>query len=122
MKRLFKRIAIGSIVIISSLLLVREGMKIGYQLVEDIKTEAVEEYKAEEKELGVGTVMSFSNKGLGDFFNDRINTIESWKDEGYISAEIDYVYEDDEVNVSEACDVTIFSFAKAFSCMMPRAA
>ena len=50
MKRLFKRIAIGSIVIIGSLLLVREGMKIGYQLVEDIKTEAVEEYKAEQKE------------------------------------------------------------------------
>ena len=50
MKRLFKGLVIGSIIIIGSLLLVREGMKIGYQLVEDIKTEAVEEYKAEEKE------------------------------------------------------------------------
>ena len=78
--------------------------------------------RTEEKELGVGTVMSFSNKGLGDFFNDRINTIESW-DEGYISAEIeDYAYEDDELNVSEACDVTILSFAKAFDCMKARAA
>ena len=79
--------------------------------------------RTEEKELGVGTVMNFSNKGLGDFFNDRINTIESWKDEGYIGAEIeDYVYEDDELNVSEACDVTILSFAKAFDCMKARAA
>jgi hypothetical protein len=79
--------------------------------------------RTEEKELGVGTVMSFSNKGLGDFFNDRINTIESWKDEGYISAEIEkYVYEDDELNVSETCDVTILSFAKAFDCMKARAA
>ena len=79
--------------------------------------------RTEEKELGVGTVINFSNKGLGDFFNDRINTIESWKDEGYISAEIeDYVYEDDELNVSEACDVTILSFAKAFDCMKTRAA
>ena len=77
---------------------------------------------SEEKELGVGTVMSFSNKGLGNFFNDRINTIESW-DEGYISAEIEeYVYEDDELNVSEACDATILSFAKAFDCMKARAA
>ena len=83
--------------------------------------------RTEEKELGVGTVMSFSNKGLGDFFNDRINTIESWESdegtEGYISAEIeDYVYEDDELNVSEACDATILSFAKAFDCMKARAA
>ena len=77
----------------------------------------------EEKELGVGTVISMSNKGMSDFFNDRINSIESWKDEGYIGAEIEeYIYEDDEVNVVEECDVTIFSFAKAFSCMMPRAA
>lgn len=77
----------------------------------------------EEKELGVGTVISMSNKGMSDFFNDRINSIESWKDEGYIGAEIEeYVYEDDEVNVVEECDVTIFSFTKAFSCMMPRAA
>lgn len=50
MKRLFKGLVIGSMVILGSLLLVREGMKIGYQLVEDIKTEAVEEYKAEQKE------------------------------------------------------------------------
>ena len=79
--------------------------------------------RTEEKELGVGTVMNFSNKGLGDFFNDRINTIESWKDEGYIGAEIeDYVYEDDELNVSEACDATILSFTKAFDCMKARAA
>ena len=50
MKRLFKGLVIGSIVIIGSLLLVREGMKIGYQLIEDIKQEAVAEYKIEEKE------------------------------------------------------------------------
>ena len=79
--------------------------------------------RTEEKELGVGTVMSFSNKGLGDFFNDRINSIESWKDEGYIGAEIeDYIYEDDEVNVVDECDATILSFAKAFDCMKARAA
>ena len=80
-------------------------------------------WRTEEKELGVGTVMSFSNKGLGDFFNDRINSIESWKDEGYIGAEIeDYIYEDDEVNVVDECDATILSFAKAFDCMKARAA
>ena len=79
--------------------------------------------RTEEKELGVGTVMSFSNKGLGDFFNDRINSIESWKDEGYIGTEIEeYVYEDDEVNVVDECDATILSFAKAFDCMKARAA
>ena len=83
--------------------------------------------RTEEKELGVGTVMSFSNKGLGDFFNDRINTIESWESdegtEGYIGAEIeDYVYEDDELNVVDECDATILSFAKAFDCMKARAA
>lgn len=83
--------------------------------------------RTEEKELGVGTVMSFSNKGLGDFFNDRINSIESWESdegtEGYIGAEIeDYIYEDDEVNVVDECDATILSFAKAFDCMKARAA
>ena len=83
--------------------------------------------RTEEKELGVGTVMSFSNKGLGDFFNDRINSIESWESdegtEGYIGAEIeDYVYEDDELNVVDECDATILSFAKAFDCMKARAA
>ena len=80
---------------------------------------------AEEEELGVGTVISMSNKRLGEFFTERIESIESWEsDEGTenYSAEIDYVYEDDEVNVVEECDVTIFSFAKAFSCMMPRVA
>ena len=80
---------------------------------------------AEEEELGVGTVISMSNKRLGEFFTERIESIESWgSDEGTedYSAEIDYVYEDDEVNVVEECDVTIFSFAKAFSCMMPRVA
>ena len=78
--------------------------------------------RTEEKELGVGTVINFSNKGLDDFFNDRINTIESW-DESYIGAEIEeYVYEDDELNVSEVCDATILSFAKAFDCMKARAA
>ena len=50
MKRLFKGLVIGSIVVLGSLLLVREGMKIGYQLVEDIKQEAIAEYKIEEKE------------------------------------------------------------------------
>lgn len=80
--------------------------------------------RTEEKELGVGTVMSFSNKRLGDFFNDRINSIESWEsDEGYIGAEIkDYIYEDDEVNVVDECDATILSYAKAFDCMKARAA
>ena len=80
---------------------------------------------AEEEELGVGTVISMSNKRLSEFFTERIESIESWEsDEGTedYSAEIEYVYEDDEVNVVEECDVTIFSFAKAFSCMMPRAA
>lgn len=50
MKRLFKGLVVGTIVIFSSLLLVREGLKIGYQLVEDIKTEAIEEYKIEQRE------------------------------------------------------------------------
>lgn len=80
---------------------------------------------AEEEELGVGTVISMSNKGLGEFFNARINSIESWDEdetEWNEGAESEYIYEDDEVNVVEECDVTIFSFAKAFSCMMPRVA
>ena len=79
----------------------------------------------EEEELGVGTVISMSNKRLSEFFTERISSIESWNEdetEWNEVAEIDYVYEDDEVNVVEECDVTIFSFAKAFSCMMPRAA
>ena len=50
MKRLFKGIMIGSIIVIGSVILVRQGMKLGYQLVEDIKEEAIEEYIAEEKE------------------------------------------------------------------------
>ena len=85
--------------------------------------EGVSDY-IEEEELGVGTVISMSNKRLSDFFTERIESIESWNEDESTNegAEIDYVYEDDEVNVVEECDVTIFSFAKAFSCMMPRVA
>jgi hypothetical protein len=50
MKRLFKGIMIGSIIVIGSVILVRQGMKIGLEIVEDIKEEAIAEYKIEERE------------------------------------------------------------------------
>lgn len=81
-----------------------------------------DDYK-EEVGLGGETIISMSNNRLDDFYSARLSSIESWEDEGYTSAEIeDYVYEDDELNVSEACDATIMSFGKALWCMMPRAA
>ena len=81
-----------------------------------------DDYK-EEVGLGGETIISMSNNRLDDFYSARLSSIESWEDEGYTSAEIeDYVYEDDELNVSEACDATIMSYGKALWCMMPRAA
>ena len=50
MKRLFKGLIVTVGIIIVGGLLIRAGMKIGYQLVEDIKQDAIEEYKAEERE------------------------------------------------------------------------
>ena len=50
MKRLVKGIVVGIGIIAVGVLLVRGGMKIGYQLVEDIKQDAIEEYKIEMKE------------------------------------------------------------------------
>ena len=49
MKKIFKGIMIGSIIVIGSVILVRQGMKIGLELVEDIKEDAIEEYKMEQK-------------------------------------------------------------------------
>ena len=45
MKKLFKGIMIGSIIVIGSVILVRQGMKIGYQVYEDLKQDIIEEYK-----------------------------------------------------------------------------
>ncbi len=53
MKRLVKGLVVSVGVVVVSIALVRAGMKIGYQLVEDIKQDAIEEYKAEEKEREV---------------------------------------------------------------------
>ena len=50
MKRLVKGIVVGIGIIAVGMALVRGGMKIGYQLVEDIKQDAIEEYKIEMKE------------------------------------------------------------------------
>jgi uncharacterized protein YeeX (DUF496 family) len=50
MKRLFKGIMIGSIIVIGSVILVRQGMKMGLEIVEEIKEEAIAEYKIEERE------------------------------------------------------------------------
>ena len=69
----------------------------------------------EEKELGVGTVITQSNKRLGDFLIARTKSIESWED--YTPRFTEYTYEDDELNVVEECDATMFSYAKAFHCM-----
>ena len=49
MKKLFKGIMIGSIIVIGSVILVRQGMKVGLELVEDIKQDAIEEYKMEKE-------------------------------------------------------------------------
>lgn len=50
MKRLVKGIIVGVGVVVVSVGLVRAGMRIGYQLVEDIKQDAIEEYKIEVEE------------------------------------------------------------------------
>ena len=50
MKKLVKGMFIGAVVIVGSVMLVRSGMKLGYQLYEDMKKEIIEEYVAEEKE------------------------------------------------------------------------
>lgn len=57
-----------------------------------------------------------------EFLLDRARTVESWKQEDSTSEASDYVYEDDELNVSDKCDATIMGYSKAFWCMMPRAA
>ena len=49
MKKLVKGIFIGAVVIVGSVMLVRSGMRVGYQVYEDLKEEIIEEYKAEEK-------------------------------------------------------------------------
>ena len=49
MKKIFKGIMIGSIIVIGSVILVRQGMKIGYQAYEDLKQDIIEEYKIEEQ-------------------------------------------------------------------------
>ena len=49
MKKLLKGIIIGSIIVIGSVILVRQGMKVGLELVEDIKQDAIEEYKMEKE-------------------------------------------------------------------------
>ena len=48
MKKLLKGIMIGSIIVIGSVVLVRQGMKLGCQLYEDMKQDIIEEYKIEE--------------------------------------------------------------------------
>ncbi len=79
------------------------------------------DYK-EEVGLGGETIITQSNNRLDDFYSARLNSIESWDDDSGHSAESDYTYEDDEVNVVDECDVTILGFGKALWCMMPRAA
>ena len=68
------------------------------------------------------TIITMSGNRLIDFLVDRANSIELWNEEDDGNVNDEYIYEEDEVNVVEECDVTIFSFAKAFSCMMPRVA
>ena len=50
MKKLLKGIMIGSIIVIGSIVLVKQGMKVGCQLYEDMKQDIIEEYIAEESE------------------------------------------------------------------------
>ena len=50
MKKLVKGMFIGAVVIVGSVMLVRQGMKLGCQLYEDLRQDIIEEYKAEEKE------------------------------------------------------------------------
>lgn len=78
------------------------------------------DYKEEVSPEGE-TVIVMSADRLGSFMASRVNTIDSWNDDTNEEANDDYIYEDDEVNVSEECDVTILSFSKAFSCMSNKA-
>ena len=75
----------------------------------------------EEIDIGGGTVLIMSPDRLADFMEDRFRTIQSWtedeEDIGETNESNEYIYEDDEVNVPEECDVTIMSFAKGFWCM-----
>ena len=50
MKKLVKGMFIGAVVIVGSVMLVRSGMRVGYQVYEDLKKDIIEEYVAEEKE------------------------------------------------------------------------
>ena len=76
----------------------------------------------EEIDIGGGTVLIMSPDRLTDFMEDRFRTIQSWTEDEEDSVDAsdsvdEYIYEDDEVNVPEECDVTIMSFAKGFWCM-----
>ncbi len=72
----------------------------------------------EEIDIGGGTVLIMSPDRLTDFMEERFRTIQSWTEEEDIGETNDeYIYEDDEVNVPEECDVTIMSFAKGFWCI-----
>ena len=78
-----------------------------------------DEYR-EEIDIGGGTVLIMSPDRLTDFMEDRFRTIQSWDEEDIderSEESNEYIYEDDEVNVPEECDVTIMSFAKGFWCM-----
>lgn len=73
----------------------------------------------EEIDIGGGTVLIMSPDRLTDFMEERFRTIQSWTEDEEDTNEVseEYIYEDDEVNVPEECDVTIMSFAKGFWCM-----
>lgn len=73
----------------------------------------------EEIDIGGGTVIVMSPDRLADFMEDRFRTIQSWTEDSVDASDSvdEYIYEDDEVNVPEECDVTIMSFAKGFWCM-----
>lgn len=75
----------------------------------------------EEIDIGGGTVLIMSPDRLTDFMEERFRTIQSWTEDeentNEVSESNEYIYEDDEVNVPEECDVTIMSFAKGFWCM-----
>jgi hypothetical protein len=65
------------------------------------------------------TIMKLSDKNK-DFLINRAKSISSWKQEdGAEMNEVsdEYIYEDDEVNVLEECDVTLMGFRKGFWCM-----
>ena len=62
-------------------------------------------------------IIRMSPGRLSEFMEDRSQTIASWGIEDMSEANDEYIYEDDEVNVPEECDVTILSFRQAFDCM-----